>query len=80
MFRGVAPREQGYHEAAREAFMEALLFRSGSADVLHRPLVERATSHLIQGRNALAFEDLEKVLAEDSDAPGLVEALAQLPS
>lgn len=80
VFRGVALREQGFHDAAREAFKEALRFRTRAAGVRHRALVERATSYLLQGRNALARKDLEKVLAEDSDAPGLAAALAQLPT
>lgn len=80
VFRGVALREQGFHDAAREAFKEALRFRSRSPGVRHRALVERATSYLMQDRNTLARKDLEKVLAEDSDAPGLAETLAQLPS
>lgn len=79
VFRGIALREQGFHDAAREAFKEALRFRSRSAEVRHRALIERASSYLAQGRNAMARKDLEKVLAEDSDAPGLAQALAQLP-
>lgn len=80
VFRGVALREQGFHDAAREAFKEALRFRTRASGVRHRALVERASSYLMQGRNAMARKDLEKVLAEDSDAPGLAAALAQLPT
>lgn len=80
VFRGAALREQGYFDASREAFKEALKSRSRATEVRHRGYIERALSYLAQNRNAQARKDLERVLAEDSDAPGLAEALAQLPA
>lgn len=80
VYRGVALREQGYHDAAREAFKEALRVRSRAAGVRHLAWIERAQSYLAQGKNAMARKDLERVLAEDAGAPGLAEALAQLPA
>lgn len=79
VFRGVGLREQGFQDAAREAFKEALRSRSRSAEVRHRAYIERGLTHLAQNKPAMARKDLERVLAEDSDIPGLREALAQLP-
>lgn len=80
VFRGAALREQGYHDAAREAFKEALRVRSRPAAIRHRALLERAQCYIAQNRFAMARKDLEKILAEDSSVPGLREALDQLPA
>lgn len=80
VFRGAAMRDQGFYDAAREAFKEALRIRSRPAEIRHRALLERAQTYLAQNKFAMARKDLEKILAEDSTVPGLREALAQLPS
>ena len=70
----------GYHDAAREALKEALRLKSGrSLEVRHRALVERAELNLKTNRKAAARKDLELVLSEDSNYPGLPELLAALP-
>lgn len=79
VFRGVALREQGFHDAAREAFKEALKSKSRTAAIRHRAYIERALTYIAQNKNAMARKDLERVLAEDASAPGIAEALAQLP-
>ena len=80
VFRGSALREQGYNDAARESFKEALRVRSRPAEIRHRALLERAQSYMAQNRFAMARKDLERILAEDSSVPGLREALDRLPS
>ena len=70
----------GHHDAARTALTEALRFRAGrSAEVRHRSLVERAELNLKINHRAAARNDLETVLAEDSQYPGVAELLAGLP-
>jgi len=77
-FRGVAFREQGFYDASRASFREALRFRSRHPVVRHRALLERARCYERERKFAQARKDLERILAEDSDYPGLAEALAQL--
>jgi hypothetical protein len=69
VFRGAALREQGYKDAAHEAFKEALKSRSRSATIRHHALFERATNFEAQGTKAMARKDLERILAEDSIYP-----------
>lgn len=79
VLRGRALHELGFHDAAREAFKEALRVRSRPATIRHRALIERAGTYLAQRKVAMARKDLERVLAEDASFPGLRDALAQLP-
>lgn len=74
--RGIAFREQGYPDAARESFKEALRVRSRPAELRHRALIERGLTYLKEGKRAMARKDFEKVLAENSAYPGLREHLA----
>jgi tetratricopeptide (TPR) repeat protein len=74
--RGIAFREQGYPDAARESFKEALRVRSRPAELRQRALIERGTTYLNEGKRSLARKDFEKVLAENSAYPGLREHLA----
>ncbi len=78
--RGAALREQGFFDAAREALKEAMRVRSRPPELRHQALVERAGTYLAQGKTAMARKDLEKVLAENSQYPGLRERLAALPT
>jgi tetratricopeptide (TPR) repeat protein len=75
VFRGVAFREQGFHDAAHESFKEALRSRSREATIRHHALFERARNYDSQGKKAMARKDLERILAEDSDYPGVRERL-----
>jgi tetratricopeptide (TPR) repeat protein len=75
VFRGQAFREQGFHDAAHEAFKEALRSRSRAAPIRHLALAERAQNYLAQGKKAMARKDLERILAEDSDYEGVREQL-----
>lgn len=74
--RGIALREQGYPDAARESFKEALRVRSRPAELRQRTLIDRGLTYLSEGKRALARKDFEKVLAENSTYPGLREHLA----
>ena len=78
-FRGVAFREQGFYEAAHEAFKQALRSRSRDAAIRHLALSERAANYAAQGKKGMARKDLERIMAEDSTFEGLqprLEALA----
>ncbi|WP_251036332.1 lipopolysaccharide assembly protein LapB [Arthrobacter sp. ISL-28] len=74
--RGIAFREQGFPDAAREAFKEALRVRSRPTELRQRALIERGLTYLSEGKRAMARKDFEKVLAENSNYPGLREHLA----
>jgi tetratricopeptide (TPR) repeat protein len=77
-YRGVAFREQGFHDAAHEAFKEALRSRSRAVPIRHLALSERAENYVAQGKKGMARKDLERILAEDSNFEGLRERLAAL--
>ncbi|MBO0907805.1 DUF4236 domain-containing protein [Arthrobacter sunyaminii] len=76
--RGMAFRELGYFDAARESFKEALRIRSRPPELRQRALVERGLTHLRDGKRSMARKDFEKVLAENSSYPGLREHLASM--
>ena len=78
VFRGQAFREQGFHDAAHEAFKEALRSRSRAATIRHHALHERAENYLAQGKKTMARKDLERILADDSSYQGVREKLEQL--
>lgn len=78
VFRGIAFREQGYQQAAREAFKEALKSKKRDQVIRHRALLERARTYLAEGKRAMARKDLERIMAEDSDYEGLQELLAEV--
>ena len=75
-YRGLALRELGHHTAAREALKEALKSKAREAGIRHLALLERSRSYQAENRNAQARKDLERIFAEDSDFPGIREALA----
>jgi len=77
-FRGVAFREQGFYDASRASFREALRFKSRHPVVRHRALLERSRCYERERKFAMARKDLERIMADDSDYPGLAEALAEL--
>lgn len=77
-FRGVALREEGFYEAAREAFRTAHASKKRSEDVLNFTLFERATCYEMEQKYALALKDLEKIMATDSSYEGLMERITKL--
>jgi tetratricopeptide (TPR) repeat protein len=80
VFRGQAFREEGFHDAAHEAFKEALRSRSRAAPIRHLALAQRAQNYLAQGKKSQARKDLERILAEDSSYENVREQLAELAS
>jgi tetratricopeptide (TPR) repeat protein len=78
VFRGVAFRELGFHDAAHEAFKDALRSRSRTQTIRHHALFERAQNYKAQGKKAMARKDLERILVEDSDYEGVRDQLAEL--
>jgi tetratricopeptide (TPR) repeat protein len=78
VLRGIALGNEGENSAALLAFKEALRFPSRSVQVRHRARVQRALTYLELGQPAKARQDLDRVLAEDSQFPGLQDALAAL--
>ena len=77
-YRGIAFREQGFFDAAREAFADALRSKKRSVEIRHLSLFARAQASIDQNRHAAARKDLEKILNEDPDYPGLRDEIAQL--
>src|SRR6266699_2216776 len=61
VFRGVAFSEQGFHDAAHEAFKSALRSRSRAAPIRHHALFERAQNYRAQGKAGMARKDLERI-------------------
>jgi tetratricopeptide (TPR) repeat protein len=74
--RGIALRERGYFDAAREAFKEALRIRARPAELRQVASIERGKTYLAEGKKAMARKDFERVLAENSEYEGLTELLA----
>ena len=77
-FRGVAFRETGNLTAARESFKEALKSSKRDAGIRHLAFMERASTYLVDGKKALARKDLERIMADDANYPGLAEELAKI--
>ena len=77
-YRGIAFREQGFFDAAREAFADALRSKKRSVEIRHLTLFARAQASIDQNRHAAARKDLEKILNEDPDYPGLRDEIAKL--
>ena len=73
--RGAALRKAGHTTAAQEVLREALRFPSCAASVRHRARLERARIYLAMNQPAKARQDLERILAEDSQYPGVADLL-----
>jgi tetratricopeptide (TPR) repeat protein len=78
MLRGVALRDLAQYTAAREAFKEALKSKQRDQVIRHRSLYERSRTYELEGKRAMARKDLERILAEDSSYPWLLDAIAAL--
>ena len=76
--RGAALRQTVHLATAQEVLREALRFPSRSAPVRHRARLERARLFLAQGQPTKARQDLERILAEDSQYVGVAELLTTL--
>jgi tetratricopeptide (TPR) repeat protein len=80
VLRARAFRQTAMFDAARETLKEALRRRTVDAEIRRRAYLERANTYLGQNRRAQARKDLERVMAEDANYPGLAEAMAALDS
>lgn len=78
IFRGIALREKGFYEAAREALKSAHASKKRSEDVLNFALFERAACYEKEKKYSAALKDLEKIMATDSTYAGLTERIAAL--
>ncbi len=78
IYRAIALRETGLFDAAIETLRLARSSKKRHEDVLNKALFERAITYEKQGKKANAKKDLEKILATDSDFPGVMEKLAKL--
>ncbi len=78
IFRGMALAKKNYVDAAQQAFKEALRFRSRPVEMRHLALFERAKLLIGVGKPGLAKKDLEKILAENAEYPGLTAMLQKV--
>ncbi len=78
IFRGIALREKGFYEAAREALRSAHASKKRSEDVLNFALFERAACYEKEKKYSAALKDLEKIMATDSAYAGLLERITAL--
>lgn len=78
IYRAIALREQGLYDAAIETLRLARSSKKRNEDVLNKALFERALCYEKLGKKAQARKDLEKILATDSDFPGVTEALSRI--
>jgi tetratricopeptide (TPR) repeat protein len=78
VYRGVAFREQGFYDASREAFKEALKSKSMDPEIRHLGLSERAYTYLAENKTTMARKDLERILAENASYAGVRERLQEL--
>lgn len=76
--RGAALRMLGFFDAARESFKAVLARRSLASELRHQALVERALTYQAEGKKAMARKDLERILAEEANYPGLHSLLDSL--
>jgi tetratricopeptide (TPR) repeat protein len=78
IYRAISLREQGLYDAAIETLRRARSSKKRNEDVLNKALYERALCYEKLGKKAMARKDLEKIVATDSDFPGVTEALGRL--
>jgi tetratricopeptide (TPR) repeat protein len=80
LLRGVAFRGKDMHEAAIECFKRVLKEKKLPEPLTHRALFERGTTYALMGKKAMGIKDLEKILVDDPDYPGVEKKLNELKS
>lgn len=80
IYRGVAFRETGYLDAAKEALREALKSKKRASVVRHRGHAERALVYMAEGKRAMALKEVEKIMAENPNDEGVKLILSALDS
>jgi len=78
IYRAIALRELGRFDAAIESLRRARSSKKRHEDVLNKALYERALTYEKTRKKSQAKKDLEKILATDSDFPGVNELLESL--
>jgi tetratricopeptide (TPR) repeat protein len=78
IFRGIALRELKHFEASRTVLSQALKSKKRNEDILHKGYLERSKTYLKEGKKTQAKVDLERIIAQDSEYPGLKELLSKL--
>ncbi len=78
IYRGMAFRESGFKDAAREAFKEALKSKKRNMTIRHRGHAERALTYMSEGKQALALKEVEKIMAENPNDEGVKLILSAL--
>lgn len=78
VYRGIAFREKGFNDAAREVFKEALSSKKRSESIRLLAMTERAFTYIKDGKLTLAKREMEKVMAADPDDPGIARLEAAL--
>ena len=78
IYRGIALRELGHLDAAIESLRRARSSKKRHEDVLNKALFERAITYERMGKKSQAKKDLEKIIATDSDFPGVSGMLESL--
>lgn len=80
IYRGIAFRERGFRDAAKEAFKEALKSKKRTMTIRHRGHAERALTYMADGKQALALKEVEKIMAENPNDEGVKLILSALES
>lgn len=80
IYRGVAFREIGYLDAAKESLKEALKTKKRATVVRHRGHAERALVYMAEGKRAMALKEVEKIMAENPNDEGVKLILSTLKS
>lgn len=78
VYRGIAFREKGFNDAAREAFKEALKSKKRNMIIRHRGHAERALTYMAEGKQSFALKEVEKIMAENPDDEGVKLILSAL--
>ncbi len=78
IYRGMAFRETGYRDAAKEAFKESLKSKKRNMTIRHRGHAERALTYMAEGKQALALKEVEKIMAENPNDEGVKLILSAL--
>ncbi len=78
IFRGIALRELKHYEASRDVLNLALKSKKINKDILHKGFLERSQTYLKEGKKSQAKADLEKIIAKDSEYPGVKELFNKL--
>ena len=78
VYRGIAFREKGFNEAAREVFKSALSSKKRSEEIRLLAMTERAFTYIKEGKVALAKREMERIMAADPEDPGIPRIQAAL--